>query len=249
MGQLLDALRNLQHLERKLAGFRREEASRDRRLKAAQRQVDRVQTKLEDLQRDLRERQMRLDSLNLEVATRDETVQKHRQALTKARTNKEYAAILTAINTSKADTSKLETAALELMDETQSLKDTSAKLEEEKQQYQERVAHAQQELADYQAKVADDRNRLQLEREQCAEDIAPTTLNLFTRVAEHHDGEAMVPVKKLNPKREEYACGGCNMMITLEVVNLLQARDDIQCCHVCGRILYLDEQMRPTTRL
>ena len=53
-------------------------------------------------------------------------------------------------------------------------------------------------------------------------------------------GRRWYPWSGSAPSCEDYCCGGCNMTITLEVVNLLQSRDDIQHCAVCGRILYLE---------
>ena len=58
----------------------------------------------------------------------------------------------------------------------------------------------------------------------------------------------MVPVHKLHPKREEYMCGGCNLKVTLEIVNSLQTRDEIQVCKVCGRILFIETPQTQSAR-
>ena len=50
----------------------------------------------------------------------------------------------------------------------------------------------------------------------------------------------MAAVSRLRPKRDDYTCEGCNMGVTLEIVNSLQTRDEIQLCGVCRRILYLE---------
>ena len=52
----------------------------------------------------------------------------------------------------------------------------------------------------------------------------------------------MAPVTKLHPKREEYACTGCNLNVTLEVVNVLHKGDELQLCSSCGRVLYLETE-------
>ena len=80
---------------------------------------------------------------------------------------------------------------------------------------------------------------LSAQREAASEDVSPTARTTFMRVAERHDGEALASVVKLHPKRDEYSCSGCNLMVTLEVVNLLATRDDLQICKACGRILYV----------
>ena len=58
---------------------------------------------------------IQVDRLELELKSRDEHIEKLRNHLNLARTNKEYSALLTELNTAKADDSKLETQVLELM--------------------------------------------------------------------------------------------------------------------------------------
>ena len=241
MGQILDALHQLQAIELKIATIRRTEASKARRVQTCKRQVATAETQFAEHRKTVRERQVRLDQLNLEVATRDQTLQKHRDALSRAKTNKEYAAILAAINTAKADNSKLESAALELMDEIHNLKGAAVRMEEEKAGLLTRVATAERDVQAYRDEVGAELAQLEAQREECATGIGPEILQTFARLAEHHDGEALAPVKEANRKREEYICGGCNMTITLEIVNVLKSSEEIRFCTVCGRILYLEE--------
>jgi predicted nucleic acid-binding Zn-ribbon protein len=240
MGELIEALHRLQDLALDLAAIRRKEAERERKVRAAQKQVRRAEEELETQHRLLQERQKRLDLIQLDIATRQETIKKHRAALTKARTNKEYAAVLAGINTAEADNSKIEMQALELMDEIQQIQEAMGSIREGQAKAQEKVDAASQVLEAYQAEVRDDVGKLEAEHDACAEGLGPSVLALFNRVADHHDGEAMATIILSHPKREEYACGGCNMQVNLEIVNALQTREDIQCCNVCGRILYYD---------
>ena len=53
-------------------------------------------------------------------------------------------------------------------------------------------------------------------------------------------------VVQVHPKRLEFSCGGCHMSVPLELVNALKSREDIQCCNVCGRILYVQEEAATT---
>ena len=49
-------------------------------------------------------------------------------------------------------------------------------------------------------------------------------------------------MQKLHPRREEFACGGCNMTVTLEVVEILKSNKQLEVCKSCGRVLYYDEK-------
>ncbi len=240
MRETLEALHRLQAVERRLATLRRESEAKARRVEYHQRQVKTADEKLKASHDTVRERQVKLDALQLDVAAREESINKHRQALNKVRTNKEYAAVLTAMNTEKADNAKLETQILQLMDEVQGLQDEAAGVEAKKAGLLEEVARAEQALRTLETGSRRQYKGLHAERDEYADKVPPSALTTFTRVADHHDGEAIVPVHKLHPKRDEYGCSGCNMKVTLEIVNALQTRDEIQVCKVCGRILYLE---------
>ncbi len=242
MGSTLDALHQLQTIELQLAALRRTREAKSRRAQMYKRKVSDTDAELLENIRKCREHQMTLDALTLDVTAREQSVVKHRQALSKARTNREYAAILTAMNTEKADNAKLESTILRLMDTIQGLNDEHAETEAVKARLLEQVAASEESLGALDDGSKAERERLSSEGEACSGRIAPAALASFRRVAQHHDGEAMAAIAKLGSKSEDYVCSGCNMKITLEVINNLQTHDEIQICGVCGRILYLTPQ-------
>jgi len=72
--------------------------------------------------------------------------------------------------------------------------------------------------------------------------VPATAMEIFRRIADYNDSEAMAQIAKPNAKRDEYICGGCQMSIPLQAVNALTmtTADEVQTCPVCGRILYLE---------
>jgi len=245
MGVILEELRRLQAVEMQLAAIQRNRASKEDQVEVRRRQVRRMDEKLQENHRKARECQMRLDALSLDVTMREEAVGKHRQALNKAKTNKEYAAILSAMNTEKADNTKLESGVLQLMEELQKLKTEGAAIETEKAKLLEQAEAAEEALKAFDAQSKRERDELQTGREASAGKLTAAAMDMFDRVAQRHEGEAMAAVTKLRPKRDEWACGGCNMKVTLDIINALQTRDDIMLCNVCGRILYLEAPAAP----
>lgn len=249
MRQTIEALRSLQAVEAKLAVIRRDRETCLRRVEVQQRLRKRVDERLAERHRLRREAQMRLDALQLDFRTREESVAKHRAALNTAKTNKEYAAILTALNTEKADNTKLENDMLKEMEAVQAVDVEISQIDAEKAQIDEALTRAEVSLKAFEERVRPDTERLQADRQVCAAGLPPLAISAFSRAAERHDGEAMAPVVKLHPKREDWACSGCNMKVTLEVVNALQTKDDIVFCHMCGRVLYFEAsptKPRPT---
>jgi predicted nucleic acid-binding Zn-ribbon protein len=241
MAQILEELHRLQEVELKLAVLRRTHEGKARRVELCRKRVRQADERLEQDQRTIRERQAKLDSLGLDVAVREEAIGKHRQALAKAKTNKEYAAILTAMNTEKADNTKIESVMLELMEEIQTLRDARARLEAERGKLVADVDAATGVLERYEAECRGQREALEARRDEHAARIPASSLNLFLRAAQKHDGEAMAAVRKIHPKRDDYVCSGCNMNLTLEIINALHTRDELQFCGACGRILHMAE--------
>ena len=239
MGDLLNALHHLQSIEIELSTLRQEQERRSKRIRAVQRQIDKLDTKLAALKSDKSARQAEADRLEHDIQARETTILKHREELLHTRTNKDYAAILTAINTEKADTSKVEQAALQTMGQLERVQEDVEACNQEREKQVERLAVAQGALDEYLGSTAEERRRLEQQRDEAAAAVPPTALSTFTRVARKHEGEAMAEVIRLHPKREEYACGGCHMTLTLERVYALRSRDEIQLCDACGRMLYV----------
>jgi len=240
MSSTLSELRRLQEVELQLASIRRNREGKSRRVEVLQNKVRQVEAHLAENHKTARTQQIKIDDLTLDVSSREDSVDKHRQALNKAKTNKEYATILAAMNTEKADTSKIENEVLELMEALNKIKAAGATLEGERDAALAEVAGAKQALDAFDAHSKADMDRLSAQRAQIAQAIDPKSMAIFDRTAQRHEGEAMAPVIKLRPKGDEWACGGCNLKITLDMVNALATRDEVRLCGACGRILYMD---------
>ena len=237
MGKTLDALRHLQEVERKLSGLRKEAEVKRRRVQACKRQLRQDEQELEAKLSDIRRYEVDIHSVELEVKAREEIIQKHRVALNQAKTNKEYAAIRMTINTEKADMSKLESRVLELMTAKDALQFSYDQLAAESEKARERRAQAEAKLEVYLKETGGECESFAREREQASEALPPTVVSAFDRAAGRLGGEALAMITRVNPKRDEYVCGGCNMAITLETVNALRTRDEVVQCNTCGRIL------------
>ena len=237
MGKTLDALRHLQNVERKLSDLRRETEAKRRRVQACKRQAHQGAQESEVKHNEIRRHEAEIHTVELEINSREEIIQKHRVALNQAKTNKEYAAILSTINTEKADSSKLESRVLELMAAKDALQGSYDQVAAESEKTRERQVQAEAKLAAYLEGTREECQSLAQERDRASAALPSTVVNAFDRAAERLGGEALATVARVNPKRDEYVCGGCNMAITLEMVNSLRTRDELVQCNTCGRIL------------
>lgn len=239
MGELIEALHKLQEIELQLSRLRRAEDDKLRQVRLFERKIGKIDDQLEELNIQCTPLRCEAEQLDRDVQGRESSILKHREELLKARTNKDYSAILTAINTEKADTAKLEQVALEKMSELDRFGTQADTLKAEREVLVTRMAKAQQGVQAYLDRTSDERAECQARREGASTSLPAGALATFNRVAERHEGEALAEVERLNSKLEDYACGGCNITVPLDTINELRSRDEIRFCGNCGRILYL----------
>jgi uncharacterized protein len=242
MGALLADLLKLQKIERKLSQVRSRLRIRQAAVNAQQHKIDEIQSQVEAIEQQGLDRKKQADAHEVTLKQSDEKVSKLRTDLHGAKTNKEYSALLTQINTIKADNAKLEEETLKLMQEIEMLKGQSEEISqgmENERKRLEEVKSSSQEEIDRLTKMKDD---LEAQRHQAAEGIDEDSLAVFDRIASSYDGEAMAPIERHGKKPPyTYVCGGCYMGLTPEHANALGVRDEIRTCNNCGRILYLDD--------
>ena len=248
MGATLDALQRLQSIEAQLRSSREQIETRQRTVEAHRRKIATLGRQATDIHDAIRRAQADADKLELERKIQEAHLAKLREALNHSKTNKEYAAILTQLNTDKADALKIEDKVLAAMAKVDELRKQEAEHRATLDKEKARMGETRKSSSDLEAKLAAQIKDLEAQREAAASEVPPAALNTFERARDKHDGEAMAAVEQPHPRRPEYICSGCNMSITLETINSLQSRDEMQVCHVCSRILYLDTTAGVTVR-
>ena len=239
MGPVLNGLLKLQSVENRLRA-EKSKLTRCRRNVVIQENLIRsLQNALEAKKEEVQLTKVQFDRLELELKSKDETIAKLRASLNNAKTNKEYAAVLTQLNTTKADNSKTETQSLELLKDIEAdeaeCKDIQKQIDKQKETLEQTRKESETLANKYQTEI----DKIQTEWDQVAQTIPKDSLDKFKRVAETYDGHAVALIEEQPGKKGAYSCGGCFMGITAESVNLLMTKDDIIRCPNCTRILVL----------
>ncbi len=242
MGSLLTGLIQLQSVENRLRAAKAKLTRCRRSVVVQENKIRSEQNTLEAKKEEIQLTRVQCDRLELELKTRDQEIAKFRAALNTAKTNKEYATLLTHLNTSKADNSKIETQILELMKNIEA-DDTECdgirtSIDGMKAQLDRIRKEAEASAAKYEAEI----EGIQAEWDAVAKDLDQESLEIFGRVADTYDGEAVVEVDEQEGRHASFSCGGCFMGITAESVNLLMTRDEIIRCANCTRILVLRQK-------
>jgi len=179
MGPVLDGLIKLQSVENRLRAAKAKLARCRRTVIIQENQVRSIQNALEAKREEVQLTKIQCDRLELELKTADEDIAKLRAALNSARTNKEYAALLTQLNTTKADNAKIESQILELMknveaDESECVQ-MCGQIEQQKQKLEQLRTEAEVSAKKYEAEIA----QVQAEWNQAARTVPRGPLEIF----------------------------------------------------------------------
>lgn len=239
MGPVLNGLIKLQSIENRLRAAKAKLTRCRRNVVVQENQIRSLSNSLEAKTEEIQLTKIQSDRLELELKTGDERIAKLRASLNAAKTNREYAAVLTQLNTTKADNSKVETQVLELLRDIEVDEAEVRKMQEQIGQLKQVLEQTRKEAELTAGKLEGEIEQIQAEWDGQAQVIPAEPLDIFKRVAETYDGEALATIEKQEGKTDSYSCGGCFMGITTESVNLLMTGDDIIRCPNCTRILIL----------
>jgi predicted nucleic acid-binding Zn-ribbon protein len=241
MGPVLNGLTKLQSVENRLRAAKAKLARCRRNVIIQENQVRSFQNALEAKQEEIQLTKVQSDRLELELKAKDEEIAKLRAYLNTAKTNKEYASVLTQLNTTKADNSKIETQILELLKDIEADEAECQSLQQQIDEQKQKLEKTRKETDTLATKYEAEIKEIQAEWDKQAKTIPAEPLEVFKRVAETYDGEALAVVEKQEGKTEAYSCGGCFMGVIAESVNMLLSKDDIIRCPTCTRILVLGD--------
>jgi hypothetical protein len=239
MGAVLESLLALQEVELQIVDIRRQLAAKERSVKRQAEKLRAAEQALAAHREDLRRTQIHMDEVDVDLKSRNAHITRLREMLNAVRTNKEYAAVLSQLNNEKADLTRLEARAYELMAAVEAKKSGLAEHEEAARQEAGRLSNLEIQLAQARDSFSTRLVALERQREAASGNLDQKTLELFNRVSERYEGEVMARVTQAHPRRQEFLCEGCNMSLAAERANALLTRDDVITCDNCGRILHI----------
>jgi len=177
MGPVLNGLIKLQSVENRLRVEKAKLTRCRRNVIIQENQIRTLQNALEAKKEEVQLSKVQFDRLELELKSRDEQITRLRASLNTAKTNKEYSAVLTQLNTTKADNSKIESQSLELLknieaDEAE-CKEIQSQINEQKQHLEQLRTEVETLASKYQAEI----DNIQAEWDQVAQTIPQKPLD------------------------------------------------------------------------
>jgi len=227
----LDLLWELQRIDLELRsikdsqeGYPKEIKRLDEKQKIEKEKIQKDKEKIELLEK---ERRRKEGQLSIE----QEKIKKTEGRMFEVKTNKEYQALLTEIETLKGANSREEEEILQLLDEMDELKKslskrekeigaTLAKIEGEKKILQEKMGRDQEIL-----------KRQMERRESVTKQLESTLYKLYNTLKEKRKGVGVVSVK-------QETCQGCFVNVPPQMFIEVQKNNTLIRCPNCNRILY-----------
>ncbi len=224
----------LQIIDSEIYALKYEKEAKPQEIKTLEADFEAEKQHLAGLEKDSLDLQKQRKEKELELAGKEENARKLQTQLYSLKTNKEYQTMLQQIQDVKADTSVIEDKILELFDKLDKIK-SGIEQEKQKLKEQEQVFNEKKTKIEDRIKEIDDRlTQLETQRKEAIADIESKILSQYERILHNRDGLAIVNVRN-------DSCGGCNMFVPPQVINLIKMYERIITCEICNRILYIEE--------
>ncbi len=188
------------------------------------------------VKQNLEDSQVKQKSLELEVKTKEGELQKYQQQMMSIKTNKEYDALVSEIDSIKVVVSNGETELLELIESIDSMEKEIEELTEKDSTISENNT---KQLGILQEKIDSIGSKVDLmeeSRKTIILEIPKPTLSTYERVRRGKGGRPVVSVKKR-------ACGSCFKALTPKKIQEIKRADKICTCDNCGSLLYWDDDV------
>ena len=228
------ALVKLQELDSEIYALNNEKTAEPQEINALEIVFESKKQGLAELEKKSLELQKERKERELELGSNAEAVKKLQGQLYSLKTNKEFQTMQKQIADTQADGSVIEEKILISFEESDKIK---SQIEQEnlKLKDEEKVFTQGKNKIELRVKEMDERlSQLAVQRKQIIPDIDPKMLLEYERILNSRDGLAIVTVKG-------NSCGGCNMLVPPQVINLIKMYEHIITCEMCNRILYINE--------
>ena len=244
---LQEKMRQLFLLDQQVRGMRSRLDAALSRLTKQQKKIEQQKRQRAELADQLKVNQAKAATFENQSKDIELKVEQLRGQMNNVKNNKEYSALLVEVNTLKVDKSKIEDQALEFLNKIDTLKAEASAVDKLMADQAKLIGVSESEVATCKAEIGKELDELMAKRTAAEQDIPIDAMATFNKLVQIHDGDAVAHVTEENRKHLEYNCGGCYIGLPIERVNSLMRRpNEIICCPSCGRILYLDAELKAT---
>lgn len=231
----MDALKQIQALDKEIFIQQKRKKERPAALAKEVGEVAKRREAYEVKARELKALRAEVESREKqEIGEKDERLSKLNLQLNQAKSNKEYAALTTEINSTKADKGKIEEQILVSMNKIEALTREVDELKKSWDECEQSLEGSRRQVEADLAAIDAALSGLGSKRAALAAKVETDLLKLYNRIQKNKvDGVGIAVVV-------DGFCQGCNMDLTAQDQNMLARGKDTMLCRSCGRIMYLE---------
>lgn len=227
----LDGLLQLQHLDQQKSVHRERLAQFPVELERAKQRVAAAQQAKTETEQALARCQQQRRTKETDLQTHEERINKLKTRLGEIKTNKEYQAHLSEIETAKQGQVGIEDELLVLMEQGEQFAQQLKQRETELSSAAAELAKDEARLAEERRQVEQELARLDGETSKFEQTIEPALLKEYQRLRHRWKGPVIVPI-------QNGSCMGCRLAVLPQLIAEVRRQEIPQYCQDCGRFLY-----------
>jgi uncharacterized protein len=238
-----ESLLRVFRVDQQIRGLTTRLTAAERFLAEQVKQAELISSKRAALHKQLLEAKSKAHAYETEIKAIDEKMDKLKGQMDSAQTNKEYKALLTELNTHKADKSSAESDGLGLLTKVDELTAQIAELDKQGEEREKVKKVAESDRQKKAEEISGRLKELQDERAAAASSIGQREMAIYVELVRTNDDEAMAPVEELDRRNHEYTCGACRMTVPVEKAAALMKPgfNELVRCASCRCILYIEK--------
>jgi len=233
-----ETLRTLHRIHQQLSDLNARLRHGPNLVRAHEENVERQLGELVRLQDEAKAIRLTADKKQGQLKDSEAKVEKFRQQLNHAESNREYQTLKDQIAATEMANSVLADEILEALEKIDELAEKLTRAEAAADTTRKEAEKVKQEVQEREPTIHADIRRLEAELEECEASLPGDFRQLYKRVVRARGEDALAPVQG------EY-CGGCNQHVPINMVNELMLSKPIF-CKACGRLLYIPEDRSGT---
>lgn len=237
-------LLGLYRVDQQLTGLKSRLRAAEAYLKEQERQLTEIDAKALSLKSQIRQLEATAHNDETEVTRIEERIAVARDRMNNAATSKEHSALLTEVNTLKADKGLVEERAIETLQKLDELREQLGQIEQDREEREKVRDVAQGDRDQREADIKDRVAELEAEREKKKDEVPANALSVYEAARELLGDDVMAPVEEQDRRNKEYSCGSCFTHLPVELVSILMKKGDLTRCPSCSVILYMEEELR-----
>jgi uncharacterized protein len=228
---IIASLLQVQERDQRLLSLQRDLKSIPALKERAKLQLADDQAATDAAQGKMREVELKMKTLDLDIQTRQNTIQRLKNQQFQTRKNEEFQALGHEVVRYQADVTALEDKQLEHMEQLELTRGVLTTAQEKLAVTQSHVNEEISALDERGGHLTARVKEIQADRAVLATKVEPEALNLYDRLFKNKNGHAVVAA-------DGGVCRGCNMKLVTATLNAIKADDHMVHCEQCGRILY-----------